>query len=95
MKRHTAQRVLLGASVSLAAWLGATTLRAEPLEEVFRASEAATAAASGRAAWARRPRSTPSESQAGRRATTIAAAPMASGRKAARTPATARSSGCE
>lgn len=45
MKRQTAQRVLLGASVSLAAWLGATTLRAEPLEEVFRASEASTAAA--------------------------------------------------
>src|SRR5512139_227550 len=45
MKRQAMQRVLLGASVVLAAWLGATTARAEPLEDVFRASEASTAAA--------------------------------------------------
>ena len=45
MKRQAAQRILLGASVALAAWTGATAARAEPLEDVFRVSQASTAAA--------------------------------------------------
>lgn len=45
MKRHITKRALLGASVSLAAWLGAAAARAEPLEEIFRVSQASTEAA--------------------------------------------------
>ena len=45
MKRHQAKWGALGASVSLAAWLGAALARAEPLEDIFRVSQAATDAA--------------------------------------------------
>jgi FtsZ-binding cell division protein ZapB len=45
MNRHTAKWVALGASVSLAAVSGAATARAEPLDEIFRVSQASTEAA--------------------------------------------------
>ncbi len=46
MKRHSAKWGALGASVSLAAWLGAALARAEqPLEDIYRVSQASTQAA--------------------------------------------------
>lgn len=46
MKRYTAKWGALGAAVSLAAWLGATAARAEqPLEDIYRLSQASTQAA--------------------------------------------------
>jgi hypothetical protein len=45
MKRHTAKWGALGASVSLAAWLGAAAACAQPLDEIYRVSQASTQAA--------------------------------------------------
>ncbi|MBP6381908.1 MAG: DUF3450 domain-containing protein [Pseudomonadales bacterium] len=45
MKGHVAKRALPGASVLLAAWLGAAAARADPLEDILRVSQASTEAA--------------------------------------------------